>query len=179
MLHPRARPVRQNLDDHGPAASGETIVRAVTRFVPFALLAPNHPIGPENWTYVHLQRRMRRSTLRACSVRMGRHSVETLSIEHDREGETPVLRVRGELDRLTADSLDLAVREVAAQAPPALVLDVRGLEFIDSAGLRSLSRAHSLLHSSGRSFVLRAPSPTILRLLELVGLREILTIDAA
>lgn len=105
--------------------------------------------------------------------------METLSIEHDREGDTPVLRVRGELDRLTADSLDLAVREAAAKAPAGLVLDVRDLEFIDSAGLRSLSRAHNLLQSGGRSFVLRAPSPTILRLLELVGLREILTIDAA
>ncbi|HEX7096197.1 MAG TPA: STAS domain-containing protein [Acidimicrobiales bacterium] len=103
--------------------------------------------------------------------------MEALSIEQDREGDAVVMRVRGELDRLTSDSLDLAVRELAAQGSPVLVLDVRELEFIDSAGLRSLSRAHNLLQSGGRAFVLRAPSPTILRLLEVVGLRDILTIE--
>jgi anti-anti-sigma factor len=103
--------------------------------------------------------------------------VESLTIEHDREDDLPILRLKGELDRLTVDDVDATVRAVAAQASPTLVLDVEHLEFIDSAGLRSLSRAHNLLAESGRVLVVRRPSAAILRLIELVGLREILTIE--
>jgi anti-sigma B factor antagonist len=103
--------------------------------------------------------------------------VETLTIESDREDDVPVLRLRGELDRLNADRVDDAIRELAAGSSGALVLDVRGVEFIDSAGLRSLSRAHRLLAREGRTLVVRAPSPPVLQLIDLVGLRDILTID--
>jgi anti-anti-sigma factor len=104
-------------------------------------------------------------------------AVESLALEHDREGQTPVLRLRGELDRLTVDEVDRTVRELAAATTSSLVLDLRDLEFIDSAGLRSLSRAHSLLAASGRTLVVRAPTPSVRRLIELVGLLDILTIE--
>jgi anti-anti-sigma factor len=105
--------------------------------------------------------------------------VESLTLEHDREDGIPILRLKGELDRLTVDDVDQAVRELAAEAPPVLVLDLRDLEFIDSAGLRSLSRAHNLLAESDRRLVVRAPSPAIHRLIELVGLLDILTIETS
>ena len=103
--------------------------------------------------------------------------VDSLLIEHEREGEVPVIWLRGELDRLSADSLDLTGRELAADGNPTLVLDVSELEFIDSAGLRSLSRAHNLLRESQQNLVVRRPSTSVLRLLELVGLHEILNIE--
>ena len=89
-----------------------------------------------------------------------------------------MLRLKGELDRLTVDDVDATIRELAEQATTVLVLDVESLEFIDSAGLRSLSRAHNLLAETGRTLVVRAPSPAIVRLIELVGLRDILTIES-
>jgi stage II sporulation protein AA (anti-sigma F factor antagonist) len=103
--------------------------------------------------------------------------VESLALEHDREGQTPVLRLRGELDRLTDADVDRTLRELAAETTSSLVLDLRDLEFIDSAGLRSLSRANTLLAASGRTLVVRAPTPAVRRLLELVGLLDILTIE--
>jgi anti-anti-sigma factor len=103
--------------------------------------------------------------------------VESLALEHDREGDVPVLRLRGELDRLMVDDVDRIVRELAASTTSSLVLDLRGLEFIDSAGLRSLSRANTLLAASGRTLVVRAPTPAVRRLIELVGLIDILTIE--
>ena len=103
--------------------------------------------------------------------------MESLTLEHDRDGERTVLRLRGELDRLTADDVDRTVRELAASTTSGLILDLRDLEFIDSAGLRSLSRAHNVLTDAGRTLVLRAPSPAVLRLIELVGLLDILTIE--
>jgi anti-anti-sigma factor len=103
--------------------------------------------------------------------------VDTLTLERSRDDGVPVLRLSGELDRLNADVVDAAVRELAAETTSTLVLDVRGLEFIDSAGLRTLSRAHNLLAEAGHSLVVRGPSATILRLIELVGLLDILTIE--
>jgi anti-anti-sigma factor len=103
--------------------------------------------------------------------------VESLTIEHDREDDLPIVRLKGELDRLSVDDVDATVRELAAHAAPTLVLDLAHLEFIDSAGLRSLSRAHNLLAETGRVLVVRNPSPAILRLIELVGLRDILSIE--
>jgi anti-anti-sigma factor len=102
--------------------------------------------------------------------------VDALVIDRDREGEVPVLRLKGDLDRLTADALDISVREAAAASSGPLVLDIALVEFIDSAGLRTLTRANALLQAAGRSLVIRNPSSGVLRLLELVGLREILTI---
>jgi anti-anti-sigma factor len=105
--------------------------------------------------------------------------VDALSIESEREDGVPVIWLRGELDRLTADDLDSAVRELASKEAPRLILDVSELEFIDSAGLRSLSRAHNLLLDAQRQLVVRHPSPSVLRLIELVGLHEVLMIETA
>ena len=103
--------------------------------------------------------------------------MDSLSIEREREEGVPVIWLRGELDRLTADDLDAAVRELASKGAPQLILDVSELEFIDSAGLRSLSRAHNLLLDAQHELVVRRPNPSVLRLIELVGLNEVLRID--
>lgn len=103
--------------------------------------------------------------------------MDSLLIECEREGEVPVIWLRGELDRLSAESVDVAVRDLAAAGSPTLVVDVSELDFIDSAGLRSLSRAHNLLHQSQRNLVVRRPSSSIQRLFELVGLHEVLNIE--
>jgi anti-anti-sigma factor len=104
-------------------------------------------------------------------------TVDSLTLVHDREGDIPVLRLRGELDRLTVDEVDRTIREVASTAGSQVILDLAELEFIDSAGLRSLSRAHSLLADAGRTLVVRSPSLAVRRLIELVGLLDILTIE--
>jgi anti-anti-sigma factor len=104
--------------------------------------------------------------------------VAALTIERDLEGDVAVLRLRGDLDRLASDAVDAAVRELAVPGPQPMVLDVRHVEFIDSAGLRSIARAHRLLQSVDRTLIVRAPSAGVMRLFELVGLREILTIES-
>lgn len=103
--------------------------------------------------------------------------MDSLSIESEREEGVPVIWLRGELDRLSADELDTAVRELASRGPATLILDVSELEFIDSAGLRSLSRAHNLMLGAQHELVVRRPTPAVLRLIELVGLHEVLSID--
>ncbi len=85
------------------------------------------------------------------------------------------LELTGEIDAHTAPQL-------AEQLDPlpggdgAVVLDVHGIEFIDSSGLRVLVEAHQRASSAGRSLVIHRPSVAVKRLLEISGLSEHLTV---
>jgi anti-sigma B factor antagonist len=76
------------------------------------------------------------------------------------------LVLQGEIDSYTAP--DLAER-LSAQ-PPIEVLDVSGVTFIDSSGLRVIVEAHQARSSAGSRLVLRSPSAAVQRLLEISGL---------
>jgi anti-anti-sigma factor len=65
-----------------------------------------------------------------------------LEITVTAQGGCPVVRVAGELDLSTAETLDAAVQR--ARVPgSALVLDLTGVDFMDSHGLRSLLLANA------------------------------------
>jgi anti-sigma B factor antagonist len=86
-----------------------------------------------------------------------------LDIARDVDG---ALVLAGEIDSYTAP--DLAERLGAD--PPVEVVDVAGVTFIDSSGLRVLVEAHQTRAASGSRLVLRSPSAAVQRLLEISGL---------
>jgi anti-anti-sigma factor len=77
-----------------------------------------------------------------------------------------VLVLAGELDSYTAPALS----EHLGAEPPVEVVDVAGITFIDSSGLRVLVEAHHARTAAGSRLVLRAPSAAVQRLLEISGL---------
>ncbi|MCD9622712.1 STAS domain-containing protein [Rhabdothermincola salaria] len=95
---------------------------------------------------------------------------QPLKIVVSSEGDTVVVSLTGELDPHTvpmlADELDDAIDGGATS----VALDLSGLTFIDSSGLRVVIATHRRLEESGGRLVLRAPSDTVRRLLELTGL---------
>ena len=101
-----------------------------------------------------------------------------LAIDTRRQDDATVLYLLGEVDPHTIDTLDRAVDE-ALQAAPSLVLDLSGVSFIDSAGLRSLIRAQRGVEALSGALVLRAPRPSTVRVLEITGLTGELTIEPA
>jgi len=101
---------------------------------------------------------------------------ETLSIDRVREGDRLVLHLRGELDMSTAavvvDAATAAFSEAAS-----VVVDLRGLTFIDSSGLNALVRIRRLTgESDGPPVTLRAPSDAIRKVLDITGLATYLEI---
>ena len=54
-----------------------------------------------------------------------------------------VIRLSGDLDAHTAPRLDDVVRELLESGADRIVVDMGGVEFVDSSGLRSLIRARS------------------------------------
>lgn len=81
------------------------------------------------------------------------------------------LRLVGELDASNAESL-YANLEAALAAGGDLVLDLSGLDFVDSMGLRSFLRMATALDPAGR-LVLQGPQQFVARTMQLVGLEKL------
>lgn len=99
----------------------------------------------------------------------------TLTVE---TGPTTTIVLVGDLDPATAPQLEAAVAEAAAaDGVDQVVLDLAGLTFIDSSGMRVFVLAREDLTSRGRGLQLRNPSANTRRLLDITGLGEIIAVD--
>lgn len=101
---------------------------------------------------------------------------DQLELVVDPTSSPPVIVLRGELDPHTAPRLERAIDDLLVDGPVDLVLDLGGLGFVDSSGLRVLIAAQQRLADAGRTLALRSPSDTVHRLLEITGLLDHLTI---
>jgi anti-sigma B factor antagonist len=88
-----------------------------------------------------------------------------------------VVSLEGELDLAAAPQLRECLVGLAERGATDIVLDVAQLEFIDSTGLSVLVMALNRTRAAGGSTVLRQPSPSILRLLEITGLLAIFGVE--
>lgn len=93
-------------------------------------------------------------------------------------GCVATLYVAGELDAATAPDLDEQVRRLEAEHPSVtdIVVDLAGLDFIDSAGLSVLVAGHTRLRDRGASLCVTRPSPAARRVFAISGLDAVLTI---
>jgi len=89
-----------------------------------------------------------------------------------------VLVVAGEIDLSVIDVLWKSVEEASVDSGP-LVLDVAGVTFMDSAGVNLLLRLRQRLGDVPEAVVLRHPSATVRRVLEMAGVTGYLTLDPA
>jgi anti-sigma B factor antagonist len=96
-----------------------------------------------------------------------------IRVEHDDASAAPVITTTGELDLASADTLRLALLKHVELG--VVVLDMRGLDFCDSAGLRTLVEADRAARAQGFALRLAALSPSVDRVLELSGARAVLS----
>ena len=87
-----------------------------------------------------------------------------------------VVRVTGEIDMSTVDVLRRELGNARA-ADATTLLDLSGVTFIDSSGLRILIEAHQTRLDSDASLTLRSPSAAVQRLLEISGLTSHLDVS--
>jgi anti-anti-sigma factor len=73
-----------------------------------------------------------------------------LEIRAGQEGSTYIVRLVGEVDFDGAPAVDRALRQAEATDAERILLDVDGLDFIDSAGLEALLRAAQRSELQGR-----------------------------
>jgi len=105
-------------------------------------------------------------------------------LEHEFEVEVTaeprgtVVTVSGELDVASSQILEKALARLEGEST--VIVDLRGLTFVDSTGLGVLVRAHQLAKEHSRRFGLVRGDGQVNRLLTLTGLNdELLVGDSA
>lgn len=97
-------------------------------------------------------------------------------IETQTTGHMLTLALSGELDMLTSPALARALEQLPASDVELIVVDLRGLEFMDSTGLHVLVQGHQQAHESGQRFALVRGGEQIRRVLDLTGVAEAIAI---
>jgi anti-sigma B factor antagonist len=93
-------------------------------------------------------------------------------VEVNTEGRAAIFTVSGELDLASSPSLEAEFERVLGTDSEQLVLDLRGLEFMDSTGLSIIVKAHQRLTQDGRTLYLIRGPQQVQRLLDLTGVAE-------
>ena len=86
----------------------------------------------------------------------------------------PTLRFFGEIDMSTAEELDSAFQQVR-DGTSDLLLDLRGITFMDSTGISAVVGVHQSLEREGRRLLVATSDP-VSRVFEITGLLEKLNI---
>jgi anti-sigma B factor antagonist len=81
------------------------------------------------------------------------------------------IQVEGEVDLAVADQLAQALERAASEHDRVLI-GLQRCEFIDSAAIAILLRAHRKMAAEGRSVVAYGPSNQVRRILSITGLTE-------
>ena len=85
----------------------------------------------------------------------------------------------GELEASTSAHLENVVRGcLHEQNARAIEVDVAGVTFLDSAGIKGLLACHRRAHEAGCVFRLTNPTPLVRRVVEITGLLEIFGLPA-
>jgi anti-anti-sigma factor len=86
-------------------------------------------------------------------------------------GRAVVVSARGELDMLSVPELEGLLGEAAGPGVE-VILDVSGLEFIDSTGVHLVLRVYADSSRDGWDFSIRGARAEVMRAFELTGLAD-------
>jgi anti-sigma B factor antagonist len=93
-------------------------------------------------------------------------------VEATRTGETELIAIRGELDLASGPVLEAELARISPEQTRVVVVDLRGLQFMDSTGLSIIVHAHRTLAESECELCLVRGTPQVQRLLNLTGVAE-------
>ena len=98
-----------------------------------------------------------------------------MTIEKILNGEMAKLVVVGRLDTQTAPEFEKEIDSVVSDIKE-LVLDMSGLEYVSSAGLRVILKGQKIMNSKG-SMKLTGVNDSIMEVFDITGFLDILTIE--
>ncbi len=100
-----------------------------------------------------------------------------LGITTRQSGSTTVVSVTGELDVHTATELELALREMISNGQHDVVVDLRGLGFLDSTGLSVLVKALKWAKEAGGGLRVVAADDKISKVFTITGLDQAMSLS--
>ena len=98
-----------------------------------------------------------------------------MTIEIKKTEEETIIEIVGRLDTITAPALDKTINEDIGDTKN-LVLDVKGMEYISSAGLRVLLAAQKKMQKIG-SMKVTGVCEEVMEVFEMTGFADILVIE--
>mgnify|MGYP002524751520 CR=1 FL=1 len=98
-----------------------------------------------------------------------------MTINTTKNNDKVTFQISGRLDTTTAPELEKAVNELGEDAKE-LIIDMKELEYISSAGLRVLLAAQKKMKKTG-SMKLSNVGETVMEVLEITGFSDVLTIE--
>ncbi len=99
-------------------------------------------------------------------------AVAQLELREEGIGARHTLALIGELDMASAPALETALRRICSYGAEAIALDLSGLTFMDSTGLRVMLLGKDLCQRHGCDFQLVRGPAQVQRLFEITGLLE-------
>ena len=98
-----------------------------------------------------------------------------MTIEIKKKQEETIIEIVGRLDTITAPVLDKTINEDIGDTK-SLIIDVSGMEYISSAGLRVLLAAQKKMKKIGFMKVINV-CEEVMEVFEMTGFVDILTIE--
>ena len=98
-----------------------------------------------------------------------------MTIKTNVNGTAATLAVAGRLDTQTAPELEQELDAIAGGLKE-LTLDMNGLEYVSSAGLRVILKAQKIMNAQG-SMKLTNVADSIMEVFDITGFLDILTIE--
>ena len=98
-----------------------------------------------------------------------------MTMEMKKNAAETVIRIVGRLDTITAPNLDKIINEELGDTKN-LVMDMKGLEYISSAGLRVLLGAQKKMQKIG-SMKVTGVCEEVMEVFEMTGFADILVIE--
>ena len=98
-----------------------------------------------------------------------------MTIDIKKSQEQTILEIAGRVDTITAPALEKTINEDIGDAKH-LILDVKGMEYISSAGLRVLLSAQKKMQKLGSMKVIHV-CEAVMEVFEMTGFTDILSIE--
>jgi len=93
-----------------------------------------------------------------------------LDVERTESNQQPLIKVKGEVDLYTSPELRTAILEAVPAAGQWVAVDLSEVGYMDSSGVATLVEGLRSARSHSKEFVLIAPSPAVMKVLQLARL---------
>jgi anti-sigma B factor antagonist len=100
-------------------------------------------------------------------------NMDDFSVKSERNGNVTVVAVSGRVDSVTAGALDAALEKILRENNK-MVLDLKDVAYLSSAGVRSMVRVLYSAQKSGGGVKLACVPEHVVQVLQTVGMMEVL-----
>ena len=98
-------------------------------------------------------------------------------ITYEERGETLVVHIGGEIDHHSAVCVRTEIDEsIIAKKPTRVLLELSGVDFMDSSGLGLIMGRFALQKRCGGTLAVLDPSPAVMKMIKLAGMDRMLSI---